>query len=308
MPDTSVECRNCGYNLQGLHTGTKCPECGDSQRNVRKHGDEQDVFEKEDGRVMRMINANLAVKGLEPLPDIRVRLKYWMKLGALFVSAIFFLQLLITFALIPIGLYRLALFGVSIFWPTVVIGMMPAKVDASMPPMYKWIRLTVPYTQWCWAIGYGLWLVLHVPFEEYILGGNLKYFEPLLLLHAIAGIGVAGMAFWLHDLALRLDLITTAKRCNAFTVATCTIGILVFVLPWKHFAAAELTGKQGAIMWWAYILALMVPWLWCVSLFARALLEFSSDASWSLKYDDDFEGRQERISKKIEEFEHTRWF
>jgi hypothetical protein len=300
-PENTVECRNCGYNLQGLTVGASCPECGENQRVV--HGDD---LQEEDGRVMRMINANIGVKDLAPLPDIRVRLKYWMKLGGLFVCALFFLQLLVTFALIPIGLYRLSLFGLSIFWPAVVIGMMPAKVDASMPPIYKWIRLVVPYTQWCWAAGYVFWLMFHVPFEEYTLGGNLRYFELLLLLHAVAGIGVAGVAFWLHDLALRLDLITAAKRCNAVTVAIFTIGFLVFVLPWKHFAAAGLTAVQGGLMWWAYILVLMLPWLWCVSLFARALFEFSSDASWSLKYDADIDGRQERISKKRKEYEQKR--
>ena len=87
-----------------------------------------------------------------------------------------------------------------------------------------------------------------------------------------------------------------------------TLGVLVFVLPWKHFAAAGLSGNQGAIMWWAYIFALMIPWLWVVSLFARALFEFSSDASWSLRYDNDIEGRIERVSKKREEYEYTRWF
>ena len=82
----------------------------------------------------------------------------------------------------------------------------------------------------------------------------------------------------------------------------------MFVLPWKHFAAANLTAEQGGFMWWAYIFALMIPWLWCISLFARALFEFASDAEWSIRYDDNLEGRQERIREKIEEFEHSRWF
>ena len=306
MSDSSVKCRNCGYDLQGLNISLKCPECGDSQRVVRNHSGGQDVIEKEDGRIMRLINSNLAVKGLAPLPDIRVRMKYWMKLGGLFVTALFFLQLLVTFALIPIGLYRTALFGMSLFWPAVVIGMMPSKVDASMPPMYMWIRRGVPVTQWCWAIGYGLWFVLHVSQTEYTLGGNLKYFPIILMLHAIAGIGLAGVAFWLHDLALRLDLSRVAKRCNLFTVATLTLGVLVFVLPWKHFSAAGLTGSQGAFMWWAYILALMIPWLWILSLFARALFEFSADASWSLLYEDGLEDRQERVSQKRKEYEQKR--
>jgi hypothetical protein len=253
---------------------------------------------------MQIINANLVVKGLAPVPDIRVRLKYWMKLGGLFVIAVFFLQLLVTFATIPIGLYRLALFALSLFWPTIVIGMMPSKMDASMPPMYTWIRRTVPYTQWCWAIGFGLWFTLHVPQEQFTLSGNLKFFPPILILHAVAGVGLAGIVLWVHDLALRLDLSIAAKRCNLFAIAILTWGLLVFVLPWKHFAVANL-GIAGLIFY-AYILILMGPWLWMISLFARALFELSADASWSLQYDDGLEGRQDRISKNRKEYERKR--
>ena len=297
--DEPINCASCGYDLRGLPTEVQCPECGsESRRRV------QEVTSTTDGKIMQMIDANIVVKDLAPVPDIRVRMKYWMKLGGIFFTILLFLQLLVTFATIPIGLYRLVLFVLSLFWPTVVIGMMPSKVDESMPPMYAMIRKIVPYTQWCWAIGYGLWIILHVPREDFTLGGNLKYFPIILLLHAAAGIGLAGIAFWLHDLALRLDLTTVAKRCNLFAVTTLTWGVLVFVLPWKHFAAANL-GEIG-FLFYAYILALMVPWLWMVSLFARALFEFSADASWSLRYDDGLEGRQERISKKRKEYEQKR--
>ena len=307
MPNNEqVKCSTCGYDLRGIPKGTTCPECG-SENRCKDASQAGSYDASQDGAVLRLINANIAVKGLAPLPDIRVRVKYWMKLGALFVSALFFLQILVTFAIIPIGLYRLLLFGMSVFWPTVVIGMMPASVDASMPPIYGWIRKVVPYSQWCWAAGYALWFVFHVPQSEFTLGGNLKYFAPILLLHAVAGVGLAGLAFWLHDLAIRLQLDCAAKRCNAFAIATVTLGFFVFVLPWKHFAAAGLTGEQGAIMFWVYILALMIPWLWCVSLFARALFEFSSDANWSMQYEDGLEGRQERIRKKREDYEHARW-
>jgi hypothetical protein len=302
--EEKLRCENCGYDLQGLQTTVECPECGVENRQHTRAEASKDSHSG--GFLLKIINANVVVKGLAPVPDIRVRMKYWMKVGGLFVTAVFILQLLVTFAMIPIGLYRIALFGMSFLWPTVVIGMMPSKVDDSMPPMYRWIRRVVPATQWCWAIGYGLWFVFHVPQAEFTLGGNLKFFPPILMLHAIAGVGVAGVAFWLHDLALRLDLITVAKRCNVFTVATLTLGILVFVLPWKHFAAGEIAAEQGAIMWWAYILALMIPWLWMVSLFARALFEFSEDASWSLKYDDGLVDRQERVSSKRKEYQQKR--
>ena len=303
---STTKCVACGYSLQGLPISANCPECGSEQRTTKQQG------EKGESRLLRMINSNIAVTGLAPLPDIRVRLKYWMKLGAIFAFALFGLQLLVTFALIPIGLYRLTLFALSIFWPFVVFGMMP-NVDASMPPMYTWIRKIAPYSQWCWPTGYALWLVFHVARadEQFTIGGNLSllsssFFPPILILHAFAGIGLAGIALWIHDLALRLGLDCAAKRSNTFAILVLTLGVFVFVLPWKLFAAANL--GSVSLIFFGYIVALMAPWLWAVSLFARSMLEISNDATWSLIYEDGLEGRQERIRKKQDEFEYRRWF
>ena len=300
MAEETIRCSSCGYDLQGLSRDARCPECGESGRSTRG------VTNPTDGKILNLINANIAVKGLAPMPEIRIRVKYWMRLGGILAIIFFVLQLLVTFALIPIWMYRFGVFGLSILWPYVVIGMMPSKVDASMPPMYTFVRKTVPYSQWCWAIGYVLWALLHVPTEFGTLGGNLKYFPPILLFHGIAGIGLAGVAFWLHDFALRLNLITAARRCNIFAFAILTWGALVFALPWKHFAAAGLTGEQGALMWWAYIIALIGPWLFIQTLFIRALFEMASDSAWSLRYESGLDGRQERISEKREEYERER--
>ena len=291
-------CSKCGYDLRGISKDMPCPECGNSHRTQP-----EDLSQ---GKLMRLINSNIAVKGLEPLPDIRHRTKYWMRIASIFVFALLFLQVLSTFAFIPIGIYRCLLFGLSLFWPTIVTGMMPSSVDTSMPPMYGLIRKWIPLSQWCWAVGYVLWFVFHVPTEFGTLNGNLKFFFPIIALHLVGGIGLSGLAFWLHDFALRMDLHTAASRCNVVAVAVLTWGFLVFVLPWKHFSAAGLSGEQGAIMWWALILGLMLPWFWVLLTFARALLEFSSDSEWSMKYEEGRRGRQERIRKKREEYERER--
>ena len=138
------------------------------------------------------------------------------------------------------------------------------------------------------------------------MGGNLKFYWPLLAIHFVGGVGIVGLAFWLHDLALRMDLHRAASRCNLVAVGFATWGILVFVLPWKHFSAAGLSGEQGAIMWWALILGLMMPWFWIMQVFARALFEFSSDSSWSMQYEEGRKGRRDRIRKKREEYEKER--
>ncbi|HIB01468.1 MAG TPA: hypothetical protein EYO31_06240, partial [Phycisphaerales bacterium] len=254
-------------------------------------------------KLMQLIDANLVVKGLAPMPDIRVRTKYWMRIGGMFVVFFIFCQLLVTFAVIPIWLYRGVLFCMSLLWPYVVIGMMPASVDPSMPPMYRFIRKWIPQTQWCWAIGYVVWFVFHVSTTAGTLSGNLGHFFPIIALHAVAGIGLIGLLFWLHDLALRLDLHTAAHQCNLVAILMATWGVVVFVLPWKHFAAANLSAEQGAIMWWVYIVLLMLPWLWVLHLFARALFEFASYSGWSLRHEQGLVGRHDRIRKKAEAFD-----
>ena len=95
-------------------------------------------------------------------------------------------------------------------------------------------------------------------------------------------------------------------RVVLVAVGVATWGVLVFVLPWKHFSAAGLRGEQGAIMWWALILGLMLPWFWILQAFARALFEFSSDSKWSMKYEEERKGRRERIRKKREAYEQER--
>ena len=298
--DHRYDCIHCGYDLTGLHKDKKCPECGSDQVD---RPDSKDA----DGVLLGMINKNIAVKGLAPLPDFRYRAKYWMTLGAMFVLALGFLQLIVTFAQIPIWLYRFSLFCMSLAWPFVVIGMMPSCADASMPPIYRLIRKWIPPTQWCWAIGFVLWFVLHVPTEAGTMNGNLKAFFPTLMLHIVGGIGLIGLVFWLHDLALRLTLDLAARQCNIVMWTMATWGFIVFVSPWKEFTANGDAGVQTALYWF-YVIVLIFPWLCVVILFARALFEFASDSTWSLKYDQDIEGRIDRVREKREQFDRDRGY
>ena len=289
------KCGSCGYDLRGIDTVSLCPECGADPENIPSNSGSSMLSEG----IMGVIESTIAVQGLAAVPDIRNRAKYWMRIAGLLVVGFVFLQFLVTFALIPIGLYRFVLFGTSLFWPTVVIGIMPANVDYSMPQVYRYLRKVVPPSQWCWAIGYALWCVFHLPTEAGTVGGNMKYFWPLLLLHAVAGAGLVGMIFWLHDLALRMELDLAAKRCTIVAIAMATWGVIVFVSPWKQFAANGGGGFQTALYWF-YIIVLMLPWYWVLIMFAQALFEFASDSVWSLKYESDLEGRQERIREKRE--------
>ena len=303
--DQPILCSSCGYDMQGLPLNAVCPECGESESSVRQNLGSVHPADKPAGKIMNLVNENIAVKGLDPVPDIRIRTKYWMRIGAIFVFALVFFQFLVAFGLIPIPVYRVALFGMSLFWPSVVLGMMPANVDKSMPPMYGFIRKWVPVTQWCWAIGYVVWFVFYVPTEAGTFGGILKDFYPTFVLHAIAGIGLIGLTFWLHDLALRIGLDFAAKKCNIVTFLMATLGVIVFVSPWKR-VAVDTGGEIPIALYWFYVVILIFPWLWILTLFARALLEFASDSVWSIKHEEDLVDRQERINKKREEYDNKR--
>jgi hypothetical protein len=289
------KCEVCGYSLRGLEIVSLCPECGADPKAAKPKLSQSAI----DG-IMGVIDSTVAVQGLEPVPDIRSRTKHWAKIAAFFVIVLVVLQFLVTFAIIPIGLYRFTLFGMSFFWPVVVVGMMPESVDASMPPMYGYIRKVIPLSQWCWAGGYTLWFLLHLPTESGTLSSNLGDFWPLIILHSIAGVGLIGMVFWLHDLALRMNLDSAAKRCSLVAVMMATWGVVVFIAPWKQYAASGDESNQTALYWF-YIIVLMFPWFWVLILLALSLFEFSSDSKWSLKYEGDREGRQERIREKREE-------
>jgi len=255
---------------------------------------------------MRIIDKNVVVTGLAPLPDFRQRTKYWMTVGGLFVVAVGFFQFLVTFAIIPISLYRILLFMISLIWPFVVIGMMPAQADPSMPPMYRWIRNKIPPTQWCWPVGYVFWFVFRIVFGGGSLDENLANFWPILFIHAIGGIGLIGLVFWLHDLALRLDLDASAWRCNVVTWMMATWGILVFVTPWKQ-PTSDGASLIPALAWF-YIVVLMFTWFGVLFLFAKSLFDIASHSIWSLKYDRDVEGRIDRVRKKREDYDRERGF
>ncbi len=296
MESESVrKCGGCGYDVRGLEKNSLCPECGADPKSTPPKITKSVIAEG----IMDVIDGNIAVQGLAQMPDVRKRVRSWMLIGAMTVLIVGLLQLAVTFAQIPIGAYRLTLMAISSIWPFIVVGMLPASADASMPPIYRMLRPWIPVSQWCWLAGYVLWLGFHVSGDG-TLGGNLGKYWPILLLHIIGGIGVSALAFWLHDFALRLKLSDIAKKLNMVAWVYLSWGLFVFVLPWKHFAAAGLQGNQGAIMWWAYIIGLMFPWLFVQFMFAKSLFAFASIAQWDMHYEKSLQGRQERIREKRE--------
>ena len=129
--------------MRGLSLQSTCPECGSVEGTLQSKP-------ASESKLMWLIDSNIARIDLAPLPDIRLRCSICMRLGGFIVLGVFALQLLVTFAFIPIGLYRLCLFGISAVWPLVVLGMMPGNVETSMPPIAT-------------LLGGWIFLLVHVP-------------------------------------------------------------------------------------------------------------------------------------------------
>ena len=104
--DEQRKCGKCGYDIQGLDPRVICPECGTDSDKVKVKTGKSTVGEG----IMGVIDSSIAVQGLEPVPDIRVRLMHFAKIAGFFTIALVVLQFLVTFAIIPIWLYRFSLF------------------------------------------------------------------------------------------------------------------------------------------------------------------------------------------------------
>ncbi len=253
---------------------------------------------------MRVIDSNLAVLGLKPVPDVRARISFWARIAWFITVVVMALLLTHAFGVLPTAGYQLLLCACACLWPFVVYGMTPSSVRASMPRMYSTIRSIVQFTQWFWVVGYVLWFLLYLPTTNGTISDSVHSATPLFVCHLIAGGGLALFGFWLSDFAKRLELDSTSSKCSVFSVITCTLGLFVFLMPLTMHQSESAVGV-GMLMYW-YIAFFVFPWLYAMWLFAKAFHDFSSTSIWSIKHDKDIEGRQERVRAKWESYEEER--
>ena len=293
--DSGKLCRDCGYDMRGLPLRSACPECG---------SDGITTTSASDSKLMRIIDSNLAVQGLKPVPDVRVRISFWAKLAWFITIVVMGLVLTHAFGALPTAAYQLLLCICSLVWPFIVYGLTPGNVKASMPNIYSTVRSLVHLSQWFWVVGYIMLFLLYIPTSEGTIADPVHSSTVLFVCHLFAGVGLVLLAFWLSDFAKRLDLDSTAKKCSIFGITACTLGLFVFLMPLTMHEAQSATGVSMLMYW--YIAFFVVPWVYAMWLFAQALHDFSSTSKWSLKYEQDIEGRQERVRAKWDSYEEER--
>ena len=281
--------------MRGLPLRSACPECG---------SDGITTTSASDSKLMRIIDSNLAVQGLKPVPDVRVRISFWAKLAWFITIVVMGLVLTHAFGALPTAAYQLLLCICSLVWPFIVYGLTPGNVKASMPNIYSTVRSLVHLSQWFWVVGYIMLFLLYIPTSEGTIVDPVHSSTVLFVCHLFAGGGLALLAFWLSDFAKRLDLDSTAKKCSIFGVTACTLGLFVFLMPLTMHEVQSATGVSMLMYW--YIAFFVVPWVYAMWLFAQALHDFSSTSKWSLKYEQDIEGRQERVRAKWDSYEEER--
>ena len=297
--DTEKLCRECGYDMRGLPLRSACPECGSEGITTTTSS-----FPVKDSMLMRIINSNLAVQGLKPVPDVRVRISFWAKLAWLIAIVVMVLVLTHAFGVLPTVAYQLLLCLCSFAWPFVVYGLTPSSTRASMPSIYTTVRSLVHLSQWFWAVGYIQLFLLYIPTSEGTIEDPVHSSTVLFACHLFAGAGLALLALWLSDFAKRLDLDSTSRKCSIFGVTTSTLGLFVFLMPLTMHEAQSATGVSMLMYW--YIAFFVVPWVYAMWLFAQSLHDFSSTSKWSLEYEQDIEGRQDRVRAKWESYEEER--
>ena len=285
--------------MKGLPLRLACPECGSDGITTTTSS-----FSASDSKLMRIIDSNLAVQGLKPVPDVRVRISFWAKLAWFITIVVMGLVLTHAFGALPTAAYQLLLCIFSLVWPFIVNGLTPGNVKASMPNIYSTVRSLVHLSQWFWVVGYIMLFLLYIPTSEGTIADPVHSSTALFVCHLFAGAGLALLAFWLSDFAKRLDLDSTAKKCSIFGVTACTLGLFVFLMPLTMHEVQSATGVSMLMYW--YIAFFVVPWVYAMWLFAQALHDFSSTSKWSLKYEQDIEGRQERVRAKWDSYEEER--
>lgn len=271
MPVDSVimearPCRKCGYDLKGLRVGGKCPECGEPIRARKKS------FGPREGTMSDAPPAYVKRVGL----------------GFTLMSVGIILSLLGVpiGCFVPYGLLGAILLG-SLFWIAggwIITGPRPAEFREVHNPIMdnpRW-RTGVRVAAAMWP-GFLLLTGLAIATQSMgVLGTVLLILAGIIGLLSLAGmipisIYIAEIEFWMSD-----DTGGWQLRGAAWV-------LLVFG---AAFLIASVTFKFVAVLCGVVLFA-------TAAVLARHIIGCASRARWILRYQDQNEGRVERITERL---------
>lgn len=268
------KCRKCSYELRGLRVGGVCPECGEPIRAVRRS------LGARDGRMTEA----------DPSYVKSIRLGFRLMCLGIVVSiaaaaARVFMGVLVG------GLGSTAASGLWCWGVFIIARPRPEPFCSYNDPILddERMRLLVRACGLVWVIytlaslGFAHTTGLSsVPFAVLMVLSGLGAYLSLIPMCIYVG----DMAFWMSD-----DSGGWRLRAAAWTMAVCGTLLMLIV----GLSALGLT-FLNFVGFWISIVVFVAECAFAYSVFQCALL-----ADWVLRYQDQIDGRQERITERVRE-------
>lgn len=266
--EDDLPCSQCGYNLRGLMTGGRCPECGLL------------IPRDPTGRVATdpaALRSRLATPG--------VRWGLLLSAAGLFViTPITFLRLFLLVGDDALAWFRT---GCALMWGAGALMFLRKGMDVVLPKL-SWPRRAISVTQAGWIVGYILlWLRVVVGVELPVL---LEQLETML--GFVAGVGAIVMAWYLKQVAEELEAPEAATRLNVALWGLPILSIILMGFP------DTLTILSQVLMG-----LFLAPWCIVAWTYAMGLRSLSQSLTWTRQGDRRLVGRDDRVAATREEMD-----
>ncbi|MBL4699572.1 MAG: hypothetical protein JKX70_12150 [Phycisphaerales bacterium] len=264
------ECDQCGYDLQGLPEGSKCPECGTPirKRSTRTSGT---MSVEAPTRFIRKLRIGFRFASLGIVANL-----FLAQFGLMFVSS---------------------LFWVGGVWLTTLVRPNRGQIRADKVLDNDRFRYIVRAVSAAWPI-YGL-VALGLAFVSSSANPSALLTVPLIILlvasGAIAWIGLIPTCIYFAELGYWASHDHLAQRLRSTAWLMAVFGVLSVLLTSIAAMGIAPSGAAG----FASIFTI-VPVIFAVVVFFFTVLQLGSVMSWVIKHQCLAAGSSERVRERIE--------
>lgn len=261
-----LPCAGCGYNLRGLTTDRKCPECGQPMNMDIRPPDvllRGDIFQRR-----------------------RTRLALGMMAGCLIVAAMSRLVLFVGLIALPWPIPSEGYIGLglamSAAWACATWMLLPKELDAWLG-LPQGLRILARHSQFLWIAGYVCWLLADTVF--FGTASEEQWYVAAVIIRGIAGAGAMLVFVVLMAMASQAELEDAARRIHLaiwmIALPTLTLIFIPSTIPWVAVILVA-----GPVLWWC----------WTLWMIGRSVWQMHNHVAWDLKIEADRPRRQERVN------------